>query len=796
MNAKTDAAKQTTLLAFGNHLKRLRLAADLTQEELAERAMVSARLISDLERGTIHRPRRDTVQLLADGLRLRGQERETFVALARGRRPESAVDAPSPRRHNLPLPPTPIVGRLKETAAVTALLLDPDVRLLTLTGPGGVGKTRLALEVAFKALDAFAGGAYFVDLAPVRDPQLVLAAIAQTLGVQPGPDLPLRQGVIDALQDRPMLLLLDNFEHVTTAAPVIADLLASGPALNVLATSRKPLHIRAEHEYPLGTLPIPDLERVPPFDELLQVPAVALFVRRVEAVNREFALTDSNARTVAEIAVRLDGLPLAIELAATRMRLFTTDDLLGRLERRLPLLTGGAQDLPARQQTLQATLDWSHDLLAAEEQSIFRRLSVFAGGCTLEAAEAVGGEARTALPVIDLVASLVDKSLLWRHEGEVDGPRFRMLETIREYGQERLAASGEDAAIRGAHAGWCLDLAERAEPELTGADQQRWFARLQSDHDNVRAALAWAIAEKDAETATRFGGALYRFWATQGHYEEGRRWLEQGLALDNCGVTTRRGDALLGVGVMLFFQGVYDEAATRWSESLALFRRLGNLAGVAYSFGNLGLVADAQGDYERATASYEEALALFRQLNDQKYVSYMLHNLGLIAYFQGDYERATTLYEEALAFVRGEGDQNSIAMTLGNLGLVAFVQGDYERATELQEEALALGRQSSNKPWLARGIEHFALIAAATREPERAARLFGAAAASRAQFGATLPPNDREFNERYIAEASDQLGAAAFAATWAAGEAMSPDEAIAYALGEALPRLSRVHGVG
>ena len=841
MSTSDGAGNLTALLAFGHHLKRLRLASGLTQEELAERAGISARSISELERGTIHRPRRDTVQLLADGLRLRGQQRDTFVALARGQSDAGVPEAPTaPPRRFLPFPPTPIVGRLPESAAALALILDPEMRLLTLTGPGGVGKTRLALEIAFSASDTIPDGAVFVDLAPVRAPELVVTAIARALNAPTSPEQPLWQSVVDAAQSKRLLLILDNFEHLAVAAPVVADLLAACPGLTILATSRNPLHIRAEHQFPVGPLALPDLNHLPPLDELARIPAVELFVRRAQAVNREFSMSVENARALAEIAVRLDGLPLAIELAATRARTLSPADLLANLERRLPLLTGGFQDLPERQRALRATLDWSHDLLTDEEKTLFRRLAVFAGGCTLEAAEAVGGRVaeggergrcaqggeeesedgdgiprpplppqaahgrppqrsapleRSDLPsVFDLLDGLVYKSLVRTTNDPTAGQRFGMLETIREYGLECLRAAGEEIATRQRHLTWCLALADRAEPELTGADQQEWFARLQIEHDNLRAGLAWAIAEKDSQAALRLGGALYRFWATQGHYEEGRRWLDTALALDSGDPSAPRGNALLGAGVMAFFQGDYDRAEMLWQESLALFSALEDVTGIAYSHGNLGLVADAQGDYERAIASYEEALALFRTMDDRTYIAYMLHNLGLIAYFQGEYERATALYEESLALVRALGDQNSIAMTLGNLGLVAFVQGDYERALAIQHEALTLGRRLTNKPWLARAIEHFALIAAATNEPNRAARLFGAAASLRAEFGAALPPNDREFNARYIAEATAQLGDNAFSAAWGDGELMSPDEAIAYALGEEREWRPRVHG--
>jgi predicted ATPase/DNA-binding XRE family transcriptional regulator len=811
MSASEKAGTRAALLAFGHLVKRLRLAADLTQEELAERASVSPRLISDLERGSTHRPRRDTVELLADGFRLRGDERENFIALARGRprAPEEGAASAAAARRTLPHPPTPIVGRLKETAAATGLLLDPERRLLTLTGLGGVGKTRLALEVALKTGGAFRDGVVFVDLAPVRDPRLVITAIAQALGVVPSPAQPLQQQVSAALQDKQLLLVLDNFEHVLDAATVVADLLASSPALKVLATSREPLHLRAEHEYPIGPLATPDLDDLPPLNELAEAPAIALLVRRAEAVDHAFALTEGNARAVAELTVRLDGLPLAIELAATRLRILSPADLLARLERRLPLLTGGARDLPGRQQAIRATLDWSHDLLSETEQSLFRRLAVFAGGCPLEAAEwvadgrreAEGGRRTDALVprpptpqhpdtptpsthTLDLLGGLVEKSLLRATAEQGDERRFGMLETIREYGLELLVAAGEEEEARDRHRTWYLDLAERAEPELTGPEQGWWFARLQREHDNLRGALRWAIARRQTEAALRFGGALYRFWANQGHYEEGRRWLEQALALDAEARSSARGHALLGVGVMVYFQGEYDRAASLWREAQAIFRELGETRGIAYTYGNLGLAADGRGDFEEATAAYEAALALFRELDDRMFVSFMSHNLGLIAYFQGDYARAAALFEETLVVARERGDDASFVLALGNLGLVAFAEGNYDRARTLNTDALRRGRHLDNRPWLARGIEHLALVEAADGDAARAARLFGAAAALRERFGAATAPHDREFSERHIATARARIGEDAFAAAWADGAAMSLEDAIADALDE------------
>jgi predicted ATPase/transcriptional regulator with XRE-family HTH domain/Tfp pilus assembly protein PilF len=806
MKASHEIGQRASLLAFGHLLKRLRLAADLTQEELAERAAVSVRSISNLERGAKHRPHRETVALLAEALRLRGADRDGFIALARGRSMAEALtergarDAPS----ELPRPPTPIVGREEETAAVTALLFDRDVRLVSLTGPGGVGKTRLALEVSAGVAETLRDGATFVDLAPLRDPELALAAIAHAVGVAPSPDQPLRRAVVNALDGKQMLLVLDNFEHLIAAGAVVADLLTACPGLTVLATSRVPLHLRAEHEFMLEPLPLPNQGAAASLEQLGRVPAVDLFVRRAMAANRGFTLSAENARDVAEIAARLDGLPLAIELAATRSKVLAPAALLARLERRLPLLAGGAHDLPPRQRALRATLDWSHDLLSADEQRLFRRLAVFAGGCTLEAAalmadvhthttDGVAPEAmdiqrpaadtRASPDALELLTGLVDKSLVRAATDALGEQRFGMLETIREYGLERLAAAGDEAAAFGVHRAWCVELAESADAELIGAEQQRWFRRLEDEIDNLRAALGNAIAEGEAEAAMRLAGALYRFWANRGHFEEGRRWLEQALALDTSIQSTARGNALLGLGVMVFFQGDYDWAAALWSESLALFTALGDTRGIAYSHGNLGLIADAREEYERAIEEYTTALHLFRQLDDQRYVSFMLHNLGLIAYFQERSAQATALFEESLAIARALRDQNSIAMTLGNLGLVAFQQGDLPRALALQREALTDWQLVTNKPWLARTVENIAQIAAATEHPERAALLFGASDAFRSAFGSSLPPNDRQIIERWTVVARAQMDEAAFADAWARGAAMSLDEAVACALG-------------
>jgi predicted ATPase len=604
------------------------------------------------------------------------------------------------------------------------------------------------------------------------------------------------------------LLTLDNCEHLNAAATTIADLLAACPTLTVLATSRQPLRLRIEHVYEVPPLAFPDLDHRPPAGELAHIPAVDLFVRRAEAARRGFALVEANAAAVAEIAVKVDGLPLALELAAARMKILSPAALLARLEYRLPLLTGGAKDLPARQQTLRATIEWSHDLLSPSEQTLFRFLSVFVGGFTIEAADSVSRETRVEspehddssldsprghpLPTLDSLGALIDKSLVHVIDAG-DDRRFGMLETIREFALEQLAAAGEEPELRRRHAAWCLGLAERAEPELTGLEQARWLARLDAEHGNLRAALGWAIARRDAETALRLGGALHRYWSYRGHYAEGRGWLEQALALGDKVPAAVQAKALLGTAVMTHFQDDDEQAATCDAEALALYRALGDTAGIAAAHQHLGIVALAQGDHARATTHGEEATARFRDLDDPWGLGTALNLLGLVAYAQGEHERAMSLLEEAVALERPLEDRNALAYSLNNLALVTLAQGDYGRAAALQEESLTLWQGSRNMIVLAHSLENLAMIAAARNEYARAARLLGATEALRERIGAPGRPSDRDQRDRYIALDRDQrdrhialarvqLGVDAFAAAREEGRAMSLDDALAFAL--------------
>jgi tetratricopeptide (TPR) repeat protein len=520
---------------------------------------------------------------------------------------------------------------------------------------------------------------------------------------------------------------------------------------------------------------------IPALADLHRVPAIELFVQRAEAANRSFALTAENAGGIVEIARRLEGLPLAIELAAARVKVLTPAALLDRLSARLPLLTDGPRDLPPRHHAIRATIAWSYDLLQPRQRALFEQLSVFAGSCPLDGIETIAPEDEDDL--LDTVTALLDQSLIHRIPDESSSPRFGMLETIREFGQERLAASGAGPATARAHASWVLALARRAEPELTGPDQERWFGTLAREIANIRAALTWSLDTQDAEIALNLCGTLYRFWATSGRYEEGGRWIAAALELPPTNTSpAQRGHALLGAGVMAYFRGDYAAVESDWHDALAAFESVCDRRGIGYAHGNLGLVADAVEDYNRAIASYERALVEFRALNDETFVGFMLNNLGLIHYFTGNLDRAADLYAESLAIARRRKSADSIAYVLGNAGLVEFARENFAVATELQKEALTIRRELTNPSALAKCLENFALLAAAQHQPERAIRLFAAASHERERIGTAVPPNDAEVNNRYISQARAQLGESRFEYHWVAGEDLEITEAIDLAL--------------
>jgi predicted ATPase/class 3 adenylate cyclase len=590
------------------------------------------------------------------------------------------------RPHNLPLQPTPFLGRERETAEIVALLRAPDTRLLTLAGPGGTGKTRLALHAGANLLEDFADGVFFVPLAPLSDPELVPSAIARTLGIREEGDQPLWERIRHELATKQLLLVLDNVEHLVEAAPAVGALLAACPKLKVLATSRLPLRLRAEREFPVPPLALPPVSEALP-EELLRYEAVRLFVERAHAVRPEFALTAESAPVVAEICRRLDGLPLAIELAAARVRILPPATLLARLGQRLSLLTGGPRDAPARQQTLHNTIAWSHDLLSSEDQILFRRVAVFAGGAVLEAAEAVA-DPEGALDVFSGLERLVEQSLLRSEAGADDEPRFTMLETIRAYGLKRLEEKGEAEATQRAHADFFVALTVEAEPRLTGPEQGAWLERLEAEHDNLRAALGWTLAH-DAQTALRLAGSLSWFWRYRAHITEGRSWLERAVAA--CpGLTRERVKALHGAGVLARQQSDNEQAAVLLEEALVLAREVGDERGVADALASLGNLASEQGDLARAENLFTEALAQWRRLENTDGIAGELGSLALLALDRGDLSLAETRLRESLALYRELKAEWEIALVLHNLGDVAYEQGDLDHAAALQAEALTL----------------------------------------------------------------------------------------------------------
>ncbi len=628
------------------------------------------------------------------------------------------ADFPPPRTldtypNNLPTQFTPFIGREQELAAVGQLLSREDVRLVTLTGPGGTGKTRLGVQVAAELTDSFADGVFFVNLAPVNDTALVVPTIAEALGMREAGGQPLRERLKGELQQKQMLLLLDNFEQVVSAAVQVVDLLAACPKLKVLVTSREALHVRAEQEFTVPPFPLPDLKHLPDLAALSHNAAVALFVSRAQAVKPDFQVTNANVRALVEICARLDGLPLAIELAAARMKLFSPQALLTRLSQRLAVLTSGARDAPVRQQTLRNTIAWSYNLLDPAEQQLFRLLSVFVGGCILQAVEAVCaalGDGDAAGQVVDGVASLIDKSLLQQTEQEGAEPRLVMLETIREYGLEALAANGELEAVRQVHAAYFLSLAEQAEPELVGPQQVEWLERLEREHDNLRAALGWALdpvpdeeVGQRRELALRLVGALHQFWHGHTHLIEGWSFLERAVAAGAEAAPALRAKALIvaadvaGVSDMVAGKSDFRTARSLAEEALGLCRQLGDQAGIAFCLFLLGSVAAHSSEYVQARPQLEESVALFRAVGNKDRLGWSLQKIGNLEEMQGEYVKAYAHYEEALVSFRELGNKEGIGMTLLLLAGVNHGQlGNRATARAQVAEAFPLLREIGN----------------------------------------------------------------------------------------------------
>ena len=749
--------------------------------------------------------------------------------------PDLTMDFPSLKSldnlpNNLPLQLTSFIGREKEIAEVKGLFTT--TRLLTLTGSGGCGKTRLGTQVLADLLEEFPDGVWMVELAALSDPSLVPQEVASALDVREVPGSPLVDTLLNYLQSKSLLLMLDNCEHLIEACSSLSDsLLHSCPNLGIIVASREALGISGELTYRVPSLSLPDPQSFTSVEAstLVKYEAVRLFSDRATFIHPGFELTNRNAPAVAQICHRLDGIPLALELAAARVKVLEVEEITTRLDDRFRLLTGGSRTALPRQQTLRAMIDWSYNLLSEQESLLLNRLSVFMGGWTLPAAETIcAGEGIEDYAILDLLSSLVDKSMV-AAEGQGGKKRYHLLETVRQYARERLLESGEVEILRGRHLGWYLELVERAEHELWGRDQLEWEDRLEVEHDNLRSALEWSLgSEVGAQHAVplRLAGALYMFWFRQGYYNEGQKWLEESLSgVEKSAQTmSARAKALLGLGRMLYGKSDYGRARDLSEESLALYQELGDKSGAGNSLTGLGVISGRHGDYVRGREMLEEGLDLFREVGDKLGISSSLWLLGSNASFQGDYERAIVLQEESLALSREMGNKWMIGISLFELGYAVRYQGDYERtkalveesmalyreigdkrgiahlihlsglvalgqddhdlATQLLKESLILYRELGVKDFISQCLEGLAGVAVVKGESERGARLLGAAEGIREAIGTPLPPSERAEVDGYSAAVQAGLEEKAFAAAWAKGRGMSMEQAISYALEE------------
>ncbi len=715
---------------------------------------------------------------------------------------------------DLPTPRTSLIGRDREVETAVDLLRQPNVRLLTLTGAGGAGKTRLAIAVASAIASEFSAGVQFVGLASITDSDLVATALAKSLDLPEVSNRTVPELLHDYLQGTgPFLFVLDNFEQVLPAATLVTDTLAACPSLKVLVTSRSALRLYGEQEFPVTPLE--------------QDSAVQLFVNRAMAARPNFTVTSENSETIREICLRLDGLPLAIELAAPRTKLLSPRAILDRLQSRLHLLTGGAVDLPERQQTLRNTIDWSHGLLNESEQKLFLRFSVFAGGCTLEAAEAVCNTGRDlGIDVFDGLASLVDKNLAQRMDLPAAEARFNMLETVREYAIERLVSSGEEAATHRAHAAYCLVLAEEGNPELSPAERDLWLSRCDLEIDNFRSALDWLFANKELDWGLRLCMALFRFWDMREHMTEGRIRLENVVRLAGAEYKKQRAQIGIFIGALSTAQGDFATARRFVEQSLSLYREMNDRWGMAAALNALGIGSTDFGDYDAAQSYFERCLEYWRVLPDQVETARCLHNLANVAKVRGDYARAETAlreatdifetigdrsgaawsinqrgdvereqgnveaarecYRRALKAFRDADDRWGCARSLADLGQVYCEQKRYEEAQAAYREALQIFADLGHKRGMSRVLNGFACLAAAQRQAARALKLAGAAEHLRRMAGTTLPQAEQSMLDESLSSAWKSLGQADGKRAWADGSALSIDAAIQYSLQESL----------
>jgi predicted ATPase len=790
--------------SFGAVLRSHRERLGLTQDQLAGRARVGARTIRELEADRVRRPHGDSIRLLSHALGLDPAESQAFAAAAQRRRPAGAPRLPVPPE--LRGPPTILLGRERELADVCRLLRRPSVRLLTLTGAPGAGKTRLALEVATGAMDDHQDGVVVVALGSLTDPVQVMPAIRQALGLAEAADRPALEIVAAHCRGRHLLLVLDNLEHVLAAASELVELLDRCPELRMLATSRTAARVRVEHEL-----------AVPP---LRSVPSVALFVERAAAARPSFRLTAENASSVAAICRRLDGLPLALELAAPWVRLLTPREILERLDRQLELLVDGPRDLPERQRTMRTTLAWSCELLAAEPRALLRRLSVFRGGAPLDALDRVC-QASGALRggVLPHLAVLVDHGLVGRHEASGGEPRVTMLESVREYGAELLAAAGEEDATALARLEHCASLAALADRELRTGAQASWLERLRRELDNIRASLGWAVERGERDAGLRLAG-MWSFWELGGHRREGLSWLSRLLASEAPAGPRVLAKGLQAAGFLSWRVGSHEQSVAYLCESRAIFEELGDPLGVAEATRGLGNAVGARGDHGEAITLLQDAARRLRDLDERPLLAAALTSLGVYLSREGHRRRATTVYEESLALQRDLDDALGMALVLTNLGHQAQIAGDLGLAQTRLEEAVAAGRrldapfhlaaalanlgdvfrerdevgaasdcyreavalfaELGDHPGVATCVRCLAWAAWTEGRPAPAARLYGAAE-TLCPAAVAYDPDDHALHERVRRALREQLGVEAFAAAHEAGGRLSADEAAAEA---------------
>jgi predicted ATPase/Tfp pilus assembly protein PilF len=694
----------------------------------------------------------------------------------------SLSGGPAPFPVNLPVLPSPLIGRDREVAEIRGILRQQDVRLLTLLGSSGTGKTRLSLQVAVELAGEFEDGVYFVPLAPVGSAGLVASAIGQTLSIKETGDRPLLEALQAHLAERDMLLILDNFEQLLEAAPLVATLLAA-PRLKILVTSHVGLGLPNEQIFPVPPLALPDSERLPPLDDLLHYPSIALFMVRAQVVQSEFALTAENAATVAELCMRLEGIPLAIELVAAHCDTFTPLEMLAQVSERLAAERERTGEPLTHRQVLREALAWSYALLGSEEQALLARMGVFAGGCTLEAVSAVcNPDGDLAIDVQAGTTFLLSKNLLVQEQWLSDEPRQVMLDMILQFAQARLADRGEIERLRRSHATYCLALAGQAEAGLTGPDQEHWLERLEDDLHNMRAALQWSSVHGEPATAVQLAGSLWRFWYIHGHLSEGRRWLSQalsaGVARDPLMPVALRTKALTGASVLSFVQGDYPRAKAFAAQNLDIFRALDDQRGIANTLSNMGAMAVEQGDYASAGPLLTESLALRRALGDTWGIAAALNNLARALEGQGNYVQAEELYIESLAIFRDMADKSNIVNPTANLGWMTLAQGQHERAKQYLTESLRLSQELGHREGIASALQGFALLAAIDGRPSWAARLVGVVDSIYTQSDIHLSPIERARHTRTVEAIRAQLDEAAYATAWAEGQTMEADLAV------------------